>query len=239
MDEAAYGQLFDVEERHWWFRGRRAVIAALLERGGAKTDRRFLDIGCGTGRNLAEFARGDTAVGVEFSHAAVELARGRGLDCRQGVAEKLPFEDGSFDVVTAFDVLEHLSDDRAALREARRVAARGAVLVATVPAYRWLWSQHDVTHNHFRRYTRPQLVAAAASAGWHLELATYFNAVLLPPIAAVRVFRRDGAARSDYNLTGGALDRLLAVPMETEARLIARGVRLPAGVSVGAVFTAA
>jgi SAM-dependent methyltransferase len=239
VDDEVYGQLFEVEERHWWFRGRRAVIGALLERGSANVDGPFLDIGCGTGRNLAEFARGSTAVGVEFSDAAVEIARRRGLDCRQGDAETLPFEDGSFDVVTAFDVLEHLANDRAALREARRVAAPGAVLVATVPAYQRLWSQHDVTHKHFRRYTRPQLVAAGESAGWRPLLATYFNTLLLPPIAAVRVFRRGTAARSDYSLTGGGLDRLLALPMETEAWLIARGFRLPAGVSVGAVFTAA
>jgi SAM-dependent methyltransferase len=239
VDEAVYDQLFEIEERHWWFRGRRAVIGALLERGSAGAGGRFLDIGCGTGRNLAEFARGDTAVGVEFSEAAVELARGRGLDCRQGDAETLPFEDASFDVVSAFDVLEHLRDDRAALREARRVAAPGAVLVATVPAYQWLWSQHDETHNHYRRYTRPQLVAAAESVGWRTSFATYFNSVLLPAIALVRVFRRNSAAQSDYSLTDGNLDRLLALPMESEARLIARGLRLPAGVSVGAVFSAA
>jgi SAM-dependent methyltransferase len=238
MDQEAYEQIFEVEERHWWFRGRRSVIGALLRRASAQPDGRFLDIGCGTGRNLAEFARGDTAVGVEFSAEAVEIARGRGLDCRQARAEALPFADGSFDVVTAFDVLEHLRDDRVALTEARRVAAPGALLVATVPAYRWLWSQHDVTHNHFRRYTRPQLIAAAESSGWRPAFATYFNSLLLPPIAVVRILRRADSARSDYSLTDGPLDKLLALPMEAEAKLIARGIRLPAGVSVGAVFRA-
>jgi SAM-dependent methyltransferase len=237
MDEAIYEQLFAVEEQHWWFRGRRAVIHALFEhvrseRQGAE----YLDIGCGSGLNVQEFARGP-ANGTEFAPEAVEVACRRGIDCRQADAQALPFEDGQFGIVSAFDVIEHVPDDGAAFAEAHRVSRAGASMVVTVPAYQWLWSQHDETHGHKRRYTRKRLIAAAERAGWRVRFATYFNTLLLPPIAVVRAFRRGGGAgTTDYSLTGERLNDLLALPMQAEAQLIRRGVRLPAGVSVGAVF---
>jgi SAM-dependent methyltransferase len=237
MDEAIYDELFAIEERHWWFRGRRAVVHALFEHVRTERDgAMFLDVGCGSGRNLEEFANG-RGIGTEFAPDAVEVARKRGIDCRQADAQALPFGDGEFQIVTAFDVIEHVPDDRAAFAEAHRVAAPGASMVVTVPAYQWLWSQHDETHGHQRRYTRGRLVAAAQSAGWHTRFATYFNTLLLPPIAVVRAFRRgEGAAATDYSLTGERLGDALTLPMRAEAQLIRRGVRLPAGVSVGAVF---
>ena len=108
----------------------------------------------------------------------------------RGTIEQLPFADGAFDLILATDVLEHLRDDHAALRELRRVAAPGAKLLATVPAYRWLWSQHDNAHHHFRRYTLRELRAALAAGGWRPVAESYFNSVLLPPIAAVRLLAR-------------------------------------------------
>jgi hypothetical protein len=137
----------------------------------------------------------------------------------------------------AFDVLEHIEDDRGALRELRRVVRPDGALVVTVPAYRWLWSQHDETHHHVRRYTRRALRANAEASGWRTSFATYFNTLLLPPIAVVRAFRRgESAGRSDYELAGGPLNSALSLPMRAEARAIAHGARLPAGVSIGAVF---
>jgi SAM-dependent methyltransferase len=237
MDEAIYQELFSVEESHWWFRGRRAVVHALFAHvRGNRDGADYLDIGCGSGRNLQEFARGP-AVGTEFAADAVEVARRRGVDCRQADAQALPFEDGQFRIVSAFDVIEHVADDAAAFAEAYRVAAPGASMIVTVPAYQWLWSQHDETHGHRRRYTRPRLLAVAEKAGWRRRFATYFNSLLLPPIALVRAFRRGGgASNTDYALTSTRLNDALAVPMQVEARLIRQGVRLPAGVSVGAVF---
>src|SRR3954468_19375588 len=118
MDEAIYGELFAVEDDHWWFRGRRAVIAALFTHVRTSwEDGGFLDIGCGSGRNLQEFAQGG-GVGTEFAAEAVAAARGRGGGCLQGDAQALPFEDGRFGMVTAFDVIEHVPDDRAAFAEA-------------------------------------------------------------------------------------------------------------------------
>jgi hypothetical protein len=130
-------------------------------------------------------------------------------------------------------VLEHVADDAAALAELRRVAAPGARLVITVPAYRWLWSAHDDSHHHLRRYTARGLRARVRAAGWRPLVETYFNSLLLAPIAAVRLLTRSDD--SDYERTGPLLNRALTVPMRAEAAAIARGARLPAGVSVAMV----
>ena len=237
MEDAIYQQLYDLEDGHWWFRGRRAVLWALMRRAGLPEGPRVLDAGCGTGRNLAEFGRLGTARGVDPSPAAIDFCRRRGLaGVTEAGIEALPFEDGAFDLILATDVLEHVERDDLAAAELRRVAAPGAVLVVTVPAYRWLWSQHDDSHHHLRRYTAGVLRERLAGAGWRPELLTYFNSLLLPPIALVRLLaRRRAGQRTDYQLTGGLTNRLLELPMRAEATLIGRGVRFPAGVSIGMV----
>ena len=162
----------------------------------------------------------------------------RGLDqVKQSGVEQLPFPDAGFDLVTATDVLEHIADDHRAARELRRVTKPGGRLLVTVPAYEWLWSQHDDSHQHQRRYTLRRLRSTLTGAGWRPSLQTYFNSILLAPIAFVRTAARDGE-RSDYDMAPGPLNQVLSLPMRTEAAFIARGGRLPAGVSIGMVCTA-
>jgi SAM-dependent methyltransferase len=237
VEEHVYQQLYDLEDAHWWFRGRRAVLWAMLRRAGLPDHPRVLDAGCGTGRNLAEFGRLGTARGVDPSPAAIEFCRRRGLgEVEAAGIEALPFADGAFDLILATDVLEHVERDEAAASELRRVAAPGALLLVTVPAYRWLWSQHDDSHHHLRRYTAGALRTRLTAAGWRPVLLTYFNTLLLPAIALVRLLaRRRSSSRTDYQLTGGVLNRLLEQPMRAEAALIQRGARFPAGVSIGVV----
>ena len=239
MEDFVYQQLYELEDSHWWFRGRRAVLWAMLGRVGVPHAPRVLDAGCGTGRNLAEFGALGTAHGVDPSAEAIEFCRRRGLDgVREAGLEALPFDDAAFDLILATDVLEHVERDDVAARELRRVAAPDALLVVTVPAYRWLWSQHDDSHHHLRRYTLGALRERLAGAGWRPVLQTYFNSLLLPPIALVRTLARRRAprdGRSDYQLAGGPLNRALELPMRAEAAVIGRGARLPAGVSIGMV----
>jgi SAM-dependent methyltransferase len=257
LEVYAYREQFELEDEHWWFEGRRAVIWSLLRsvgvgdgvRGPAgglgdgrrerDTGLRILDAGCGTGRNLLEFGTLGRVAGVDVSPEAIEFCRRRGIEgVRQGQVEQLPFADRSFDLILATDVLEHVEDDLVALRELHRVAATGGRLLATVPAYRWLWSQHDHAYHHFRRYTLRRLRGRALAGGWQPVAWSYFNSAYLPPIAAVRVLARrrpSDNGRPDLRLTPRALNRILERPMRLEAALIERGVRLPAGVSIGMV----
>ena len=242
MDDELERFTFDVEERHWWYRGRRAVLDAVLDGLDLAPGARILDAGCGSGRNMVELARRGTVTGLELATASLQAARARGAgDVVPGsLDEPLPLGDAAFDLAVALDVLEHVEDDRAALRELARVLAPGGLLVVTVPQYAWLWGEHDVLSHHHRRYTRPELLGRAAAAGLHPERVTAFNAALLGPIALMRMAQRaierdqpsSDLGRTPQGPVNAALERVL----RAEARLIRAGRDLPLGVSLLAVL---
>jgi SAM-dependent methyltransferase len=229
-----------VEDRHWWYLGRRAIVEAALEGAGIDGGLRVLDAGCGGGGNLASLGRHGTVVGLEPSAEAAGQARARGLgDIVEGTLERVPFDDDSFDLCVALDVIEHLDDDVEGLRELRRVARPTGRLLVTVPAYQALWSHHDDVNNHRRRYVRRTLLSATAAAGWRPVRMTYFNLLLLPPAIVSRLLervRRGDPQQSDFELTPPWLDRPLQLPMRLEARLIGAGLTLPAGLSLLGLF---
>jgi SAM-dependent methyltransferase len=173
----------------------------------------------------------------------VKAARARGVgEVVPGSIADMPFADGSFELAVCLDVIEHLEDDRAALKELRRVVAPGGNLLVTVPAYQWLWSSHDTVNQHRRRYTKGTLLHAAADAGWRCERVTYFNSLLLPVAIVLRALERvrpAGAQTSaDLWVPPEPLNRLLEQPLHLEAAIIGRnGHALPAGLSLLAVLS--
>ena len=156
-----------VDEHHWWYRGRRRVIRAELDRLPLPAGAHVLDAGCGSGRTLVELVRyGGEVSGIELDTDAAELARRRGLgEVQVGRLEELPWDDATFDLITCLDVIEHVPDDVAALVELRRVARPGGWLLVTVPAYQALWSHHDEANHHYRRYSRPRCAWRRAPPG--------------------------------------------------------------------------
>jgi SAM-dependent methyltransferase len=239
MHKAEREAMFAAEERHWWYRGRRRIVSAALERLAPRARGLLLDAGCGSGRMLDELARFGRPVGVDIDAGSVERARTRGHQALLASVSEMPFDDGMFSITTCLDVVEHLDDDRGALRELLRVTEPGGALVVTVPAYQALWSRHDEVNQHRRRYGLASLAAAATDAGWAVERSTYFNSVLLPPAAAVRLLerrRRRPAEFSDLQMTPAGWDPVLELPMRLEAALLRRGARLPAGLSLLAVL---
>jgi SAM-dependent methyltransferase len=237
LRESAYREHYEVEDRHWWYKGRWAVVEALLSRTTLPRPPRILDAGCGTGGYLRRYSKIGEATGVDPSPDAVGFCHERGLaSVQQAGLEELPFEDASFDLITATDVLEHVAAEREALRELRRVSAPGGALLLTVPAYMWMWSEEDVNLHHERRYTKRRLREALEATGWEPQIATYFNTILLPPIALARKLQRNRSGDGgELDRTPASLDGPLSLPMRFEARLIRAGVSLPAGVSVGVV----
>ena len=234
--------MLDADDRHWWYRGRRKVIRAELDRLSLPDDAQLLDAGCGSGRTLLELAAYGTVSGIELNEDAAEIARSRGLgEVRIGRLEQLPWPDASFDLITCLDVIEHTPDDRATLTELWRVCRPGGWLLVTVPAYQALWSGHDEANHHFRRYSRAALRRAAQGAGWQLRRLSSFNSVLLAPAAAVRLADRrrdhsDGGYANDLDVGPPWLNSVLERPMALEAGWLRRGGTLPFGLSLLAVL---
>jgi SAM-dependent methyltransferase len=242
MEERELRALLEADEYHWWYRGRRLIIAAELDRLPLRTGARVLDAGCGSGRTLQDLRAYGEVSGIELSELAADHARGRELgEVRVGRVEALPWEDDRFDLVTCLDVLEHTPDDRVALRELRRVTRPGGWLLLTVPAYPSLWSTHDVVNHHYRRYRRSTLRRAATAAAWRVDRLTSFNSLLLPAAAAVRVsqryrLRNENDHVSELRVGPHWLNGVLERPLQIEAAMLRRGYTLPAGLSLLAVL---
>jgi len=241
MDRDYELQTHRAEDRHWWYRGRRGVLEKVIADLPLPPHARILDAGCGSGRNMVELARLGSVTGVELSPTSVGLARAREAgEVVEGSVLEMPFAEESFDLAVCLDVIEHLECDLDALRELRRVVAPGGSLLVTVPAYQWLWSGHDEINHHHRRYTRRSLQRAAQRAGWQQLRTTYFNSLLLPVAIVLRgldrLSRKTTESSLDLWVPPEPLNWLLERPLALEAALIGRGGRIPAGLSLLAVF---
>jgi SAM-dependent methyltransferase len=238
MERHTYAIMSDVEGSHWWFAGRRRILEDFVRRIVADlnlTGRapRILDVGCGTGANLEMLAQFGAAEGVDVSEDALAFCRARGLTgVRRGAAEELPYEDNSFDLVTALDVVEHLDDDAAGLREMRRVLRPDGRALLFVPAFMWLWGVQDDVSHHRRRYTLPQLCERVRAAGFEVERATYANVTFFAPILVGRLLMRATGARpaSENNLNVTALNGVFGQLFGAE-RFWLRHLNFPFGVS--------
>lgn len=232
--------MLEVDERHWWYRGRRRVLRVELDRLPLPAGAQVLDAGCGSGRMLQELERYGEVRGLERDLEAAQVAQGRDHgEVLTGRLEELPWDASRFDLITCLDVIEHVPDDLLALRELRRVSKPRGWLVVTVPAYKALWSAHDEVNHHYRRYSRRMLQAAAIESGWSMRRMTSFNTLLLAPAAAVRLAqRRRSRPTESFDLQLGPdwLNGALEAPLRIEARWLARGRTLAAGMSLLAVL---
>jgi SAM-dependent methyltransferase len=236
MMEHTYPILFRVEQSHWWHTGRRKIIASFVEDICRHvTDRRprILDVGCGTGANLLMLSKYGDAEGVDVSEDALAFCRERGLDTvKLGAAEALPYEDGTFDLVTALDVVEHLDDDLAGLREMRRVLRPGGRVLLFVPTFMFLWGLQDDVSHHRRRYRMPELRRVLEQAGFEVERTTYANITFFVPILAMRkLMRLTGIkAETENDINVSALNGVLGSMLGAESAIL-KYVNIPFGVS--------
>jgi SAM-dependent methyltransferase len=236
MKEHTYPIMFRVEQEHWWYTGRRKILTGFVEEICRQvTDRRprILDVGCGTGANLLMLSEYGEAEGVDISEDALAFCRERGLDkVRLGAGEKLPYEDGTFDLVTALDVVEHMNDDLAGVREMRRVLRPGGRVLLFVPTFMFLWGLQDDVSNHRRRYRLPELRRVLEQAGFEIERTTYANITFFLPILVMRqLMRLTGLkADSENNINVTALNGVLGSVFGAESWLL-KFMNLPFGVS--------
>jgi len=238
MDRDVYKAMAAEEDTHWWFVGRRAVLRALIARRAAPPNgSRVLDMGCGSGGNLAMLSEFGTVEGIEYDADARALAAARGVGPVKAGAlpGDLDVPDGAFRLIGLFDVLEHIEQDGAALQTLGRKLAPGGRLVISVPALPWLWSQHDVAHHHFRRYTRAGLASTIRTSGLTLEICGHFNTLLFPIALAQRgVQKLTGLGTAAAAQPARPVNAGLAAIFAAERHLIGR-VPLPIGLSLFAV----
>jgi len=192
METEAYANLFEIEERLWWYRGRRRICFDLLDRH-LDPNRQYdvLDVGCGTGYNLTLLSRYGPSAGIDMSAEALHFCEQRGLsNVTLHEAEVLPYQDQCFDLLTAFDVVEHIEDDRAAFREFERLLRPGGWMLIYTPALPWLYSDHDRRVHHKRRYLKEELKSKIEEAGFELVHLSYSNLLILPVVLIARFLLR-------------------------------------------------
>ncbi|MEW5742798.1 MAG: class I SAM-dependent methyltransferase [Myxococcota bacterium] len=240
MNPSMYEAFERLEETHWWFEGRRRILREVLRRQLLpRSGRSILDVGCGTGGMFPLLSEFGAVEGAEASPDARERAQRRFpkvkvSPCR--LPDGLP--EGKWDVITAFDVIEHLDDPIDSLRAMRSRLVFDGQVVVTVPAFNFLWSRHDEANHHRRRYGRLELVSHLAAAGLRVTWVSYFNSLLFPAVAGARLWQRlvppKDSGESDLTPTKEPFNRLLTELFSSE-RLALAVTRLPVGVSLVAV----
>lgn len=241
MDRVVYDSMAALDQRHWWYRARREVIAALIRRCAMPpTGAEILEIGCGTGHNLAMLSEFGTVSAVEVDPAAREVAEGRlGKPVLNAPLPELAgVQERAFDLVGAFDVIEHIEEDAAAVAAIAVRLKPGGRFVATVPAHQWMWSAHDVVNHHHRRYSLKGFRHLMENSPLKLERIGYFNSLLFPVAVAERMASKlRGKDDSDLALPAAPLNTALERTFAAERHLIGR-VPLPPGLSIFAVGSA-
>jgi len=228
----------ELDQDHWWFLARRRILKRLIERVVRPPRKaKILEIGCGTGHNLAMLKSFGSLEASELDRCARAVANKR-LPGRVKNA-KLPdltkFKRNGYDLIALLDVLEHVPDDLASLRSIHMRLKPGGALLLTVPANPWMWSAHDAAHHHFRRYTRKQLEELFLRSGLEVQLLSYFNMLLFPLVAAARVAGKITRKQSaDDKLPSAPINSMLNSVFGLEAALIGR-LPMPFGVSLVAV----
>jgi SAM-dependent methyltransferase len=238
MQQHTYAIMDRVEDSHWWFVGRRAILESFLrgiveKLGKPAGELRILDVGCGTGANLEMLSQFGGAEGVDVSDDALEFCRRKGLTVHKGLAETLPYLDDTFDITTALDVVEHLDDDLAGLKEMYRVTKTGGRSLIFVPAFMWLWGVQDDISNHRIRYTKRQIVERLEQAGFAVERATYANFTFFAPILGGRTLMKLTGIKpeSENNVNISALNGVFGRLFSAERHWLKR-LNFPFGVSI-------
>lgn len=234
MERAVYDRMRELEQAHWWFVGRRELLGRVIGRLSLPERAKILEVGCGVGGNLPLLGRFGSVEALEPDAESRNYVSAKlGVPVSDGqLPDGLPYGPGAFDAVCGFDVLEHVEDDATSARKLAELVGPGGYLVATVPAYRWMWSRHDELHHHRRRYTKAEFEALFQRAGLMVIKASYFNTLLFPAAVAARLAKRVlGLKGEDDRMPPGWLNRLLTKVFRWEAGWVEKA-SLPFGLSI-------
>jgi SAM-dependent methyltransferase len=241
METYTYQLMRELEEKHWWFVARRNILQSTLSTLQLPKSSDILEVGCGTGGNIAFLRKFGELICVESDNSAAKLARERNLVpiLSGALPNEMPVFNRQFDLIVLFDVIEHIDDDGESLRVLCKLLNPGGRIVLTVPAFSYLWSQHDEENHHKRRYSRKSLSSLVLSNGLSLDYISYFNFWLFPLVAGIRVIRKVIPYKEswqDMKLPAAFLNRILQFIFKSERHLIGKRY-LPFGMSLVAIIS--
>jgi SAM-dependent methyltransferase len=240
MERIVYQQMAELDDRHWWYRARRRILAELIRReANLPADARILEIGCGTGHNLSMLGGFGHIDGLELDDEAAALSEKRlGRKVMRSPLPALAEVPGDYDLIGAFDVIEHIDDDTAALAAIATKLKSGGKFIMTVPAHPWMWTAHDVANHHKRRYSKAALRKLVEGSPMRLDKIGYFNSLLFPLAVTQRAASKlRGKDNGDVSLPAAPLNRSLEAVFASERYLVGR-LPLPPGLSLFAVASA-
>lgn len=242
MDKNYYRQYYDFERKHWWFQVRSKIIFTKIKQVIEKyklSNPSILNIGAATGYTSEILAKLGRVKSLENDKECFEfLVSLNRFDCVNASVTKLPFSNESFDIVCAFDVIEHVQDDMLAVSEMQRVCRSNGVICITVPAYMELWSEHDEINHHIRRYTKSTLLPLFSKN--KIIYQSYFNTILFMPVYFFRKIsylffkfkiRKETRLKSDFENNNSIINFIFYRIFIAEAYLMKHFVSLPFGVS--------
>lgn len=240
MEEIVYQSNYELENNYWWFTARAQIIRAMMQRycTGLKPGDTVVDVGCGTGGFLASIADLYTAVGLDVSDTAIAYCRRRGIkQLYKTTLEDFSPQGLNIKALLMLDVIEHIDDDGSVVARAYDLLPPGGYLIASVPAYQWLWSTHDDLHMHKRRYTRKRFEDLLTGRGFSIVKSTYFNTFLFPAAVAKRLLEKNKKYESAHDVVdrvSPGMNSLLRTVFAMESPLLTR-MNLPFGLSVFAI----
>ena len=239
MDSEYLAKYYALERTHWWFIVREKILFSQLSRSLPQNKLlNILNVGIATGKTTEMLSHFGKVTSVEYDHTTCEFVRGKlNIEVTEASVVSLPFSNDSFDIVCAFDVLEHVEDDQLAIRELNRVCRTGGFMYVSCPAFSFLWSSHDLINHHFRRYTAASL-RKLIQFGFNVQYVTYFNFILFIPIAVYRLLQHLISSKkvtSDFEekglLTGKVVSPLYKAIFSIEIFLL-KHIKLPFGISL-------